>query len=343
MKWTRSFTVVGCHAEGEVGNVVTGGMIPLQGDTVFEMRRDLAENHDDFRKLVLFEPRGAAAQNANVIVPAKHPDAQFGFIIMESTEYPVMSGSNTMCVATVLLETGMAPMTEPVTHLTLEAPAGLIPVVCACQDGHVVSVRLTNQPSFPYHLDQKLDVPGIGALTVDIAYGGMTFVLVDAAQLGVDPTAENGRHVCELGARIIAAAAETFETVHPENPDIPGITIATISGPLEKTETGLRCQSGTVVLPGRYDRSPCGTATCARMSVLHDKGLMRPGDVFEHISPIGSRFFGRIEGVTTIGGRSAVIPSVEGRAWTTYVSQHGLDPSDPFPEGYTVGDTWLTE
>lgn len=342
MRWTRTLTVVGCHSEGEVGNVVTGGMVPLRGDSVFEMMRDLERNHDDIRRLLLFEPRGSAVQNANVIVPARHPEADLGFIIMEATEYPVMSGSNTICVATVALETGMLPMTEPETRLTLEAPAGLIPVACRCADGKVTAVRFTNRPAFAYHLDHPLDVPGLGRLSVDIAYGGMTFVLVDAAALDITPTADQGRRLADLGRRIITAAAAAIATVHPENPRIPGITIATICGPPEPVAGGWRARNATVVLPGRLDRSPCGTATCARMAVLHAKGRLAPGETFEHVSAIGTRFLGRIEALATVGDRPAIVPSIEGRAWITALSQYGLDPGDPFPDGHRVGDVWLS-
>lgn len=342
MRFSRMLTVVGCHAEGEVGNVVTGGMVPLKGDTVFEMRCDMEANHDDIRKLLLFEPRGSAVQNHNVIVPARHPDAQAGYIILEATEYPVMSGSNTICVATVLLESGMLEMTEPETHLTLESPAGLIHLTCACENGKVRSVKFLNQPAFPYLLDQPLDVAGIGSLTVDIAFGGMTFVLVDAEQIGVAVAPENGRKLAEAGRAIVDAAAAAFETVHPENPGFPGITIGTICGPLEETPDGLRSANATVVLPGRLDRSPCGTATCARMAVLHAKGFLKPGQTFEHLSAIGTTFIGRIEDETKVGPYDAIVPSISGQAWITYMSQHGLDPTDPFPAGHTPGDMWFT-
>src|SRR6478672_8015225 len=179
MKFSRMLNVVDCHAEGESGKVVVGGVGNVPGNTMFDKRVYLEENLDQLRELLLFEPRGAVWHNANIVLPSNHPEALLGYVILESTEYPVMSGSNTMCVATVLLETGMLPMTEPVTELVLESPAGLIKVYCECRDGKVDNVRLTNQPAFVYHTQVPLEVPGLGDLVVDIAYGGMTYVVVD--------------------------------------------------------------------------------------------------------------------------------------------------------------------
>lgn len=340
MRWNRTFTVVGCHCEGEVGNVVTGGLGPVPGNSVFEKMQYMEQNLDGFRKLVLFEPRGSAVNNTNVLVPACHPEASMGYIIMESTEYPVMSGSNTICVATVLLETGMIPMLEPVTNLKLESPAGLIGVECHCRDGKVEWVKFINQPAFAYQLDASLDVPGLGKLTVDICYGGMTFVMLDAMQLDLKIEPSEARRLCELGERIKAAAADEFNTLHPENPEIPGITNTTFCGPLVRLKGGLFSKSSTIVRPGRLDRSPCGTGTSARLAVLHEKGLIQTGEIFTHESAVGSRFVSSVVNTTRVGEYDAIIPSVSGRAWITHISQHGLDPTDPFPEGYTVPDKW---
>ncbi|MFE7416328.1 proline racemase family protein [Rhodococcus sp. NPDC057529] len=346
MRFSRVLNVVNCHAEGEVGNVIVGGIGDVPGQTMFDKRVYLEENLDQIRQLILFEPRGAAVQNANIILPSNHPDAPLGYVILESTEYPAMSGSNTMCVATVLLETGMLPMTEPVTEVVLESPAGLIKVQCECKDGKVENVRLTNQPAFVYHTQVPLDVPDLGKLTVDIAYGGMTYVVVDAAEAGFDLVPSEARALCELGQRIKKAGAEQYEVKHPENPEIPGITQTVFTGPLSRQtdESGeyLTSKNAVVVSPGRIDRSPCGTGTSARVAVLHARGDLAVGERFVHESLIGTKFDSRVESVTTIGGYDAVVPSVAGRAWITGTTQLGLDPSDPFPNGYTLGDTWLT-
>ena len=346
MKFSRMLNVVDCHAEGESGKVVVGGVADVPGDTMFDKRVYVEQNLDQLRELLLFEPRGAVWHNANIVLPSNHPDAALGFVILESTEYPAMSGSNTMCVATVLLETGMLPMQEPVTELVLESPAGLIRVHCECRDGKVIRAKLYNQPAFVYHLDETIDVPGLGALRVDVAYGGMTYVLVNAADVGLELHPDAARALCETGQRIKNAAAEQLPVQHPTNPDIPGITQTAITGPVfhdtdDDGKPTLRSRNAVIVSPGRIDRSPCGTGTSARLAILHARGDIEQGQLFRHESLIGSTFDSRVEEVTTIGGYPAVVPSVSGRCWITSFNQLVLDPSDPFPHGYTPSDTWM--
>ncbi|MEV0742141.1 proline racemase family protein [Streptomyces sp. NPDC050549] len=348
MRFSRTLNVVDAHAEGESGKVVVGGIGPVPGESAFGKMRYFEEHHDRLRKLLLQEPRGAMWHNANVVLPSNNPQADVGYIILESTEYPAMSGSNTMCVATVLLETGVLPMTEPVTHLTLEAPAGLIRVECQCADGKVRRVKLVNRPSFVHHRSADLDVPGLGRVTVDIAYGGMTFVFVDAESLGFKLDVSEEAALCELGQRLKKAAVQQLDVSHPENPLIPGITNTVFAGPLhhEQDEDGaemIRSRNATVVSPGRIDRSPCGTGTSARLAVLHAYGLLKPGQLFRHESLIGSQFDARIESTTTVGPYDAVVPSISGRAWITSFNQLVLDPTDPFQEGFVVGRPWEPE
>src|SRR5215469_17592516 len=176
MRASRTITVVGCHAGGEIGNVVTGGVLPPEGATVFEQMLALRAD-DSLRRLLLREPRGSVAVHANLIVPTAREDCAAGFIIMEPTEYPAMSGSNTICVATVLLETGMVEMVEPETTLRLEAPAGVVDVRAHCKDGRVETVAFTNVPAFAAKLDAELDVEGVGTITIDVAFGGMWYAI----------------------------------------------------------------------------------------------------------------------------------------------------------------------
>lgn len=340
MRWKKVINVVGCHAEGEVGNVITGGVGDVPGQTMFDKKLYLEQHMDELRKLVLFEPRGAVVDSVNLILPSNHPEALLGYVVMESTEYPAMSGSNTMCVATVLLETGMLPMTEPVTELTLESPAGLIRLRCDCKDRKVTKVRFVNQPSFVYHLDASVEVPGIGTLQVDVAYGGMTYVLVDANAAGFAMTPDEAREMCDVGQQIKMAAAEQIKVTHPTNPLIAGITQTEFVGPLRRENGQLISKNTVIVSPGRCDRSPCGTGTSARLAVMHARGQIKPGELFLHESVIGTRFDSVIESVTTAGSYPAIIPSVSGQAWITYMSQVGLDPSDPIQQGYTLSDTW---
>ncbi|MDR5773802.1 MULTISPECIES: proline racemase family protein [unclassified Caballeronia] len=341
MRWSRTLTVVNCHAEGEVGNVVTGGVFDVPGATMFDKMMHLEEVRDDLRRICIFEPRGSANQSVNFLLPPTDPRAQMGYVIAESTEYPAMSGSNTICVATVLLETGILPMTEPVTELVLEAPAGLIHVRCRCENGKVTQVEFTNQPAFANHLDKTIEVEGVGTLTVDVGYGGMTYVIVDAQKLGFAITPDEARQLCELGQTIKAAAAEQLPSPHPLNPNIKGITQTEFVMPLRRENGVLTSRNTVIVSPGRCDRSPCGTGTSARLAVMHAKGLIEAGERFVHESIIGSRFESRIDSLTQLGDVPAVVPVVAGQAWISAISQVGVDPTDRYQTGFTLSDTWL--
>ncbi|MFC6585326.1 proline racemase family protein [Sulfitobacter aestuariivivens] len=306
--------------------------------------------HDDIRTLMLREPRGNPALCCNVLVPPSDPLADAGFIIMEQTEYPPMSGSNLICVTTVLLETGILPMTEPETTLTLEAPAGLVTVKATCENGKVTRVAFRNVPAFALHIGVPLEVPGYGRITVDIAWGGMFFVTAEAAAFGIDPVARNGNDIVRASEAMRAAAAAQYPVSHPENPAITGPTIAQLTAPPTDPEThgrgAITVSSGTYdparphALTGALDRSPCGTATCAKMAVLHARGLLDIGADYVNAGPLGTTFTGRIESTTKVGPYDAIIPSLTGRGWITGISQHMLDATDPFPAGFTVGDIW---
>ncbi|QQZ13325.1 MULTISPECIES: proline racemase family protein [Rhodococcus] len=342
MRWSRVVNVVKCHVGGEINNVVTGGIGDVPGATVFDKMKYFREHRDDLRQLLLHEPRGSVTQCVNFVVPATDPEAQMGYVIAESTEYPAMSGSNTMCVATALLETGMIPMVEPVTDIVLEAPAGLIRIRCTCENGKVTSVEFENQPAFAYEVGVPLELDGYGTLTVDVAWGGMAYVLADADQLGLKLQPDEAREICDLGQKLKTAAAEQIPAVHPTNPEFAGITQTEFVGPLSRTDGVLTARNAVVVSPGRLDRSPCGTGTSARLAVLKAKGLIEVGEKFVHESVIGSRFESRIDRLTKVGTYDAVVPRVSGQAYITELSQVGLDPADPFPTGYTLSDTWPT-
>jgi len=333
----RQITVVGCHAGGEVGNVVVGGVLPPPGATVFEQMQSLAAD-DSLRRLLLREPRGSVAVHANLVVPPTHDDCDAGFIIMEPTEYPPMSGSNTICVATVLLETGMVEMHEPETTLRLEAPAGVVEVRAACRDGRCESVELTNVACFADRIDAALEVDGLGTLTVDVAFGGMWYAIADASALGFELVPAEARDLSLAGERIRTAAREQLPCAHPENPAIAGVSIVQIAEPWQGA--GAVSRNAVVVAPGRLDRSATGTGLSARMAALHARGLMKPGDTMTAASVIGSTFDGRIVSETTVGDRAAIVPAIRGSAWITGVAQVTVDPDDPFPEGYLLSDTW---
>jgi proline racemase len=320
-----------------VGNVVVGGVLPPAGATVFEQMRSLRAD-DSLRRLLLREPRGSVAVHANLIVPPTRDDCVAGFIIMEPTEYPAMSGSNTICVATVLLETGMVELREPETTLRLEAPAGVVEITASCRDGRVKSIELTNVPAFVERLNAQLEVPGLGSLTVDVAYGGMWYAIVDASALGFEIEPHEARELCAVGERIRVAAREQLPCVHPENPEIAGVSIVQIAEPWRGVNAVSK--NAVVVAPGRLDRSATGTGLSARMAALHARGAMHVGQAMTHASAIGSTFDGRIVAETTVGDRAAIVPAIRGSAWITGITQVFVDPDDPFPEGYLLSDTW---
>ena len=330
--------MVGCHAGGEIGNVVTGGVPAPEGDTVFDRMTTLARDGDGLRRLLLHEPRGSVAVHANLIVPSRVPGCAAGFIIMEPTEYPAMSGSNAICTATVLLETGMVEMQEPETVLRLEAPGGVIEARASCEDGRCSSVEITNVASFAHSLDTPIEVTGLGTVVVDVAYGGMWYAIADAAALGFGIEPSEARDLVDVGERIRIAARAQLECAHPDNPAIAGVSIVQIAAPWNGV--GATTRNAVVISPGRLDRSATGTGLSARIATLHARGLMSVGDSMTHASPLGTTFDGRIVAETRVGERVAVFPAIRGSAWITGIHQVFVDPDDPFPEGYTMSDTW---
>jgi proline racemase len=341
-------TAVDAHACGEPGRVITGGVLDVPGRTMFEKKTWLETHADHLRKRMLREPRGYPAANCNLILQPTHPEADAGFVIMEQVEYPPMSGTNTICVATVLIETGMVKVAEPVTRLKLETPAGLIAVDAEVQDGKVKRVTFRNVPAFATHLDAKIEVPNLGTVMVDVAYGGMFYVIADAEPLGFRLTPDEARDIVRAAEMIKAAAREQLPVKHPENPGIDGVTIAQISGRSEKFDrkntvvvsTGTLDWARPASWTGALDRSPCGTGTCAKMAALHAKGQLPLGRDFVHEGILGTTFTGRLIEEAQVGPYKAVIPTLSGSAWITGFAQYVLDPEDPFPDGFTVGDIW---
>ena len=336
---TKLIHIVSVHAEGEVGDVIVGGVAPPPGDTLWEQRAWIDRDRR-LRNFVLNEPRGGVFRHVNLLVPAKHPDAQFGFIIMEPEHTPPMSGSNSICVATALLDTGLVEMQEPETRFNIEAPAGLVPVVAQCANGKAQSITVRNVPSFAGKLDAELEVEGHGTLTVDTAYGGDSFVIVDAVALGFSIVPDEARDLANLGAQITAAANQQLGFAHPDNPDWNHISFCLFATPPVEDAGQLTARHACAIDPGKIDRSPTGTGVSARMAVLHARGAMNKGDSYVATSIISSTFTGRIEELAEAGGKPAIVPAITGRAWITGTRQEMLDPDDPWPEGYRLTDTW---
>lgn len=339
MRTSNIIHVVSAHAEGEVGDVIVGGVAPPPGDTLWAQSRFIAED-ETLRNFVLNEPRGGVFRHVNLLVPPRHPKADAGFIVMEPADTPPMSGSNSMCVSTVLLDTGMIPMTEPETVILLEAPGGLVEARVACRDGKAASVTITNVPSFADKLDAMIEVTGIGTLTVDTAYGGDSFVIVDSEALGFSLRQDEARDIAETGMKITRAANEQLGFRHPENPDWAHISFCQIAAPVLE-ENGVKTGRNAVAIrPGKLDRSPCGTGCSARLAVLHARGQIDIGERFVGRSIIDSTFHCSVVREESLAGRPAVVPAISGRAWITGMHQHMLDPEDPWPGGYRLSDTW---
>jgi trans-L-3-hydroxyproline dehydratase len=338
MRTQTIINMIGCHAEGEIGDVIVGGVLPPAGATMFEKMQSMQREHDHIRKMLICEPRGSVARHVNLIVPPTRADCAAGVIIMEPTEYPPMSGSNTMCATTVLLETGMVPMQEPETRLRLDMPGGVVDIVAECRNGKCISVEIANVPSFVDRLDAPLEIAAWPTVSVDIAYGGMFFALVDAHRLGFSIAPDEARDLALLGEKIRVAAREQYHVAHPDNRDIQGVSIVQFCGPFNGPDEVSR--NTCIVAPGRSDRSPTGTGTCARMAVLYARGLLKVNQTLIHESIIGSRFIGRIVGESHIQGRVAVATTIKGSAYITGIMNYFCDPADPYPSGFIVGDTW---
>ncbi len=331
--------VVSCHAEGEVGDVIVAGVPPPPGDTIWE-QRTFIEQDESLRNLVLNEPRGGVFRHVNLLVPPVHPDAQAAFIIMEPADTPPMSGSNSICVATVLLNTGILPITEPETDLVLEAPGGLIRIKAFCEAGKAKRIKMTNVASFVDRRDASIEVEGLGTLRVDTAYGGDSFAIVDAAELGFSIQPDEALDLVQTGMKIVEAANEQLGFTHPSNPEWDHISFCQFAGPLVRNGNELSGPNAVAIRPGKIDRCPTGTGCSARMALLHARGEMQLGDIYRARSIIGSEFICGIEEVTSIGEKPAIHPSVMGRAWITGTYQITLDPDDPWPQGYRLSDTW---
>ncbi|MGI9317536.1 MAG: trans-3-hydroxy-L-proline dehydratase [bacterium] len=339
MQTSKLIHVVSCHAEGEVGDVIVGGVAVPPGETIWEQSRYIAEDQT-LRQFVLNEPRGGVFRHVNLLVPPKHPDADAAWIIMEPEDTPPMSGSNSICVSKVLLETGILPMSEPVTRLKLEAPGGLVEVEATCSQGRVERIKVANLPSFADQLDQTIEVPGIGTLRVDTAFGGDSFVLVSAPELGFALDPDEARDLALVGSQITDAANEQLGFSHPLIPQWDHISFCQFTYPVQHHGEHVIGRNTVSIKPGKLDRSPCGTGCSARMAVMHARGELAPGATFIGRSIIDSEFICKIESEVEVGSKSGIIPSISGRAWITGMHQYTLDPEDPWPQGYRLSDTW---
>ena len=335
MRWKRSISLVGVHAEGEIGRIITGGVLDVPGASMADKLRHLNEVDDSLRRFCVLEPRGGPNASVNLLLPPCHPEADAGFIIMQPDQSHAMSGSNAICVTTALLELGLVPMREPETIVTLDTAAGLVRARAECADGRCRRVTLEMPASFAERLDYPVEVLGLGPVLVDIAFGGVFYVLVDPSTVGLAINPASARDLVETGMRILEAARKQLTPQHPEHAAIKGIAYLMWCG-----EDGEGPRNATVMWPGRVDRSPCGTGSSARLACMHRRKLAAEGDRHTFRSTIGTRFDAGIRGVTKVAGRPAILPTITGRAWIYSREEIGLDPEDPFPLGHALSDVW---
>ncbi|MGZ4181037.1 MAG: proline racemase family protein [Solirubrobacteraceae bacterium] len=333
MRASRYFSAVDSHTEGMPTRVITSGLGVVPGASMQERRLYFEDHLDHLRLMLMREPRGHSAMSGAFLQPATRPDADWGVLFVEVSGLLPMCGHGTIGVATVLVETGMVAVTEPETVIRLDTPAGLVEATVTVADGHAKRVRLRNVPAFVVELDAEVEVPSLGNVRYDMAFGGNFYALVAADSVGLDPVPENSQRLIEAGLHTIHAINAAARPAHPLDPAISGCKHVVFHKP---GNNGAHARNATSIHPGWLDRSPCGTGTSARMAALHRRGELALGEEFVNESVIGSRFTGRLLDETRVGDLPAVIPEVSGRAWVTGMGQYLLDPTDPFPSGFAL-------
>lgn len=338
MRWKRTLQLLDVHAEGEIGKVAIGGVPKIPGETIAEQLHWM--NNDpkgqELRRMLVLEPRGAPIGSVNLLLPAKNPKADAGFLILQPDQAHASSGSNSICVTTALLESGIVEMQEPETVVMLDTAAGLVRATATCRDGRCERVKLTMVPSFAHELDVGIDTTQWGRITFDLSYGGIFYALVDVGQIGLTIEKGNARALVEAGMILKEQINRTIPVVHPEIPAISGVAYVMF----RDVDPDGAVRTCTTMWPGRVDRSPCGTGNSANLATLHARGKVKVGDILKSRSIIGSEFEVGLDSVTEVAGRTAVIPTISGRGFTFGLHQIALDPFDPFPEGFALTDVW---
>lgn len=333
MRASRYFTAVDSHTEGMPTRVITGGLGVLPGSSMRERRLYFERHLDHLRLLLMREPRGHAAMSGAFLQPPTRPDADWGVLFVEVSGCLPMCGHGTIGVATVLVECGMVPVSEPETVICLDTPAGLVEATVVVDNGHAERVTLRNVPAFVVELDARVSVDSLGTVTYDMAFGGNFYALVSAASVGLEPRPENSEELIALGLKVSAAINASAAPVHPVDNAIRGCKHVVFFAP---GHDGADARNATAIHPGWLDRSPCGTGTSARMAALYARGQLGLGQDFVNQSIIGGKFTGRLVEEVRLGHTPAVVPEVSGRAWITGMGQYLLDPTDPFPTGFAL-------
>jgi proline racemase len=336
MRWKKTLQLAQVHCEGEIGKVITGGILGIPGATMLDKMNYINEVDDSLRRLVTLEPRGCLQMSVNLLLPPTRPEADAGFIVLQADKAHPMSGSNCICVVTALLELGMVPMTEPETTVVLDTPAGLVTARAVCADGRCQSVSLDIVPSFVEHLDLAIETEAYGTLKIDVAFGGVYYALIDVDQVGLSIAPENARELAEVGVGLRAVINQQLNIQHPLLPSVNEVAYVMFRNRLDDRTY----QTCTTLPPGRVDRSPCGTGSSANLATLAARGLVKEGDQLTSVSTIGGQFQVGLIGNTEVGGKPAVLPRITGRAWLYGMEQLGLDPDDPLAAGFMLSDTW---
>jgi proline racemase len=336
MKFARSLEIIQVHCQGEIGKVLVGGAPEIPGRTMLDKMNHINQVDDSLRRFVTFEPRASVAMSMNLLLPSTRPDVDAGFMVLQADRAHPMSGSNCICVVTVLLETGRVKMVEPETIVRLDTPAGLIVARAKCSGGRCLSVSLDNVPAFVEELDKSIDTPRWGRIKADIAFGGVYYALVDVAQIGLEIAPANARALAEAGIELKALSAGQVKVQHPELPGVNEIAYVMF----RSVEPDGAIRTCTTLKPGRVDRSPCGTGSSANLAVLHARGEAKVGDARRSRSIIGGEFLVELIGETTVGGQPAVLPRLTGQAWIYGAEELRVDANDPFAKGFALSDTW---
>ncbi|TDY15793.1 proline racemase [Paraburkholderia sp. BL6665CI2N2] len=336
MRWKKTLQIVDVHCEGEIGKVITAGVVGIPGETMLDKMNYINEVDDSLRRLVVLEPRGCLQMSVNLLLPPTRPEAHAGFIVLQADKAHPMSGSNAICVVTALLELGMLEMQEPETTVVLDTPAGLVTAHADCKDGRCTGVSLDMVPSFVEQLDFTVETSKFGKIKADIAFGGVYYALVDVDQVGLQIAPENARELAELGVALKGVVNGQIKIQHPLFPEINEVAYVMFRNRVSDE----LYQTCTTLPPGRVDRSPCGTGSSANLATLSARGLVDVGSRLKSRSTIGGEFNVEMRGKTEVGGKAAVLPRVHGRAWVYGIQQIGVDPNDPLSAGFMLSDTW---
>ena len=336
MRWKQTLQLAEVHCEGEIGKVITGGVLGIPGASMLDKMNYINEVDDSLRRLVTLEPRGCLQMSVNLLLPPTRPEAHAGFIVLQADKAHPMSGSNCICVVTALLELGMVPMQEPETTVVLDTPAGLVTARARCADGRCLSVSLDMVPAFVEHLDLAIETEQFGTLKIDVAFGGVYYALIDVAQTGLSIAPEHARALADAGVALKEVINRQLDIQHPLLPSVNEVAYVMFRNRLDDRTY----QTCTTLPPGRVDRSPCGTGSSANLATLAARGLVQAGDQLVSRSTIGGQFQVELLGHGEVGGRPAGLPRVTGRAWLYGLQQLGVDPDDPLAAGFMLSDTW---